>query len=85
LVTSITLPEELVEEEEWVAVVVQMVGPDLVPGLAVAPALVRAVLVAMGRPMLMVMAGVRAKVLAPMGLADKEPERVVVKDEVLVL
>jgi hypothetical protein len=38
----------------------------------------------MGKPMLMVMAGVRAKVLAPMGLADKEPERVVGKEKVRV-
>jgi hypothetical protein len=29
---------ELVEEEEWVAVVVQMADPDLVQGLSVAPA-----------------------------------------------
>jgi hypothetical protein len=28
--------------------------------------------------------GVRAKVLAPMGLADKEPERAVVKEVVRV-
>jgi hypothetical protein len=78
------MPRELVVEEEKVAVVVQMVEPDLVPGLVVAPALVRVVLVAMGKPMLMVMAGVRAKVLAPMGLADKEPERVVGKEKVRV-
>jgi hypothetical protein len=78
------MPRELVVEEEKVAVVVQMVEPDLVLGLVVAPALVRVVLVAMGKPMLMVMAGVRAKVLAPMGLADKEPERVVEKEKVRV-
>jgi hypothetical protein len=78
------MPRELVVEEEKVAVVVQMVEPDLVLGLVVAPALVRVVLVAMGKPMLMVMAGVRAKVLAPMGLADKEPERVVGKEKVRV-
>jgi hypothetical protein len=83
--TSITMPMELVEEEEWVVVVVQMVDPDLVPGLAVAPAQVLVDLLAMGMPMPMVMVGVRDKVLDPMGLAEKELERVVVKDMVLVL
>jgi hypothetical protein len=34
--------------------------------------------------MLTVMVGVRAEVLAPMGLADKEPERAVVKGLVRV-
>jgi hypothetical protein len=81
--TSITMPMELVEEEEWV--VVQMVDPDLVPGLAVAPAQVLVDLLAMGMPMPMVMVGVRDKVLEPMGLAEKELERVVVKDMVRVL
>jgi hypothetical protein len=35
--------------------------------------------------MLMVMVGVRAKELVPMGVADKELERVVVKEMVQVL
>jgi len=82
------MPTELVEEEEKVAVVVPMVEPDPVLGLAVAQALVRVVrhqpLVAMGLPLLTVMVGVRAKVLVPTGLVEKEPERVVVKDLVRV-
>jgi hypothetical protein len=78
------MPRELVEEEEQAAAVVQMAEPDLVPGPAVASALVRVVLLAVGRPMLVVVVGVRAKGLAPMGLADKEPERAVVKEVVRV-
>jgi len=82
------MPTELVEEEEKVAVAVPMVEPDPVLGLAAAPALLPVVrhqpLVAMGSPMLTVMVGVRAKVLALMGLAEKEPERAVVKDLVRV-
>jgi len=78
------MPTELVVEEEKVVVVVPMVEPDPAPGLAAAQALVRVVrhqlLVAMGLPRLTVMVGVRAMVLAQMGLAEKETERVVVKD-----
>jgi len=81
-VTRITMPRQLAEEKEEVLVVVQMVERDLVPGLAMAPALVRVVrhqpLSGMGLPMLKVMVGVKAKVLVPMGLADKEPGREVV-------
>lgn len=78
------MPRELVEEEEKAAAVVQMAEPDLVPGPAVALAVVRVVLLVVARPVLMVVVGVRAKVLAPMGLADKEPEGAVVKDLVRV-
>jgi len=82
------MPTELVEEEEKVAVVVPMVELDPVLGPAAAQALVRVVqhqpLVAMGSPLLTVMVGVRAKVLVPMGLAEKELETAVVKDLVRV-
>ena len=79
------MPMELVEEEEKVLVVVQRVEPDLVPGLAVAPALVRVVCHQPGMPLLTAMVGVRAKVLAPMGLAEKEAEWAVVKGLVRVV
>jgi len=86
--TRIPMPRELVEEQEEVPVVVQMVEQDLVPGLAMAPALVRVVrpqpLPVMGLQMLKVMVGVKAKVLVPMGLADKEPGREVVQEVVRV-
>jgi len=82
------MPTELVEEEEKVAVVVPRVELDLALGLAAALALVRVVwhqpLVAMGLPLLTVVVGARAKVLVQMGLAEKEPERAVVKDLVRV-
>jgi len=42
-VTSITMPRELVGAEVMVEVVVQMVDPGLVVGVALAPALVRVV------------------------------------------
>ena len=61
---------------------------DLVPGLALAPAVVPMVwhqpLMAVGMPMLTVTVGVRAQVLAPMGLAEKELEGAVVKEMVRV-
>ena len=78
------MPMQLVEEEDRVSVVAQMADPDLVPGLGVAPPLVRVVLLALGKPMLMLVVGVRAKVLVPMGPAEKESEGAVVKDLVRV-
>jgi hypothetical protein len=85
-VTRITMPMQLVEEEVKVPVVVQRVELDQVLGLAMAPALVRVVphqpLVGMGLPMLLVTVEVKAKVLVPMELAEKEPERVVVREMV---
>jgi hypothetical protein len=85
-VIRITMPRQLVEEEEKVLVVVQRVELDRVPGLAMALALVRVVphqhLAGMGLPMLLVMVEVKAKVLVPMGLAEKEPERAVVQEMV---
>jgi len=82
------MPRELVEDKEQVPVVVHMVDTDLVPGLAMAPALVRVVrqqpLVAMAMPKLTAWVGVRAQVLVPMALAEKEPERAVVKEMVRV-
>jgi len=82
------MPTEVVEEEDKVGVVVPRVELDPALGLAAASALVRVVwhqaLVAMGLPLLMVVVGARAKVLAQMGLAEKEPERAVVKDLVRV-
>jgi hypothetical protein len=84
-----TMPRELVGEEEKVPVVVQRVEPDLVPGLALDPALVRVVqhqpLPGMGMPMLMVMVVVKAKVLVPMGLAEKGLGRAAVKEVVRVV
>jgi hypothetical protein len=85
-VIRITMPRQLVEEEEKVLVVVQRVELDRVPGLAMALALVRVVphqhLAGMGLPMLLVTVEVKAKVLVPMGLAEKEPERAVVQEMV---
>jgi hypothetical protein len=85
-VTRITMPMQLVEEEVKVPVVVQRVELDQVLGLAMAPALVRVVphqpLVGMGLPMLLVTVEVKAKVLVPMELAEKEPERAVVREMV---
>jgi hypothetical protein len=87
-VARITMPRQLVEEEEKAPVVVQRVEPDLVPGLAMVPALVRVVrhqpLPGMGMPMLMVMVGVKAKVLVPMELAEKGRGRAAAKEVVRV-
>ena len=69
-------------------VVAQRVDTDPVTDLAMAPALVRVVrhqpLPAMGMPMLRVTVGVVAKVLVPMGRAEKEPVREVARDMVRV-
>jgi hypothetical protein len=87
-VTRITMPRQLVVEEEKVLVVVQRVEPDLVPVLVMAPALVRVVphqpLAGMGLPMLLVTVEVKAKVLVPKGLVEKEEGRAVVQEVVRV-
>ncbi|XBI89899.1 hypothetical protein VPH35_027643 [Triticum aestivum] len=87
-VTSITLPRDLVEEGGMVLAVVLKADPDPVPALAVATVLVRVAqrqpLVAMGMPVLMVRVGAVVEVVAQMGQADLEPERVLAKEKVRV-
>lgn len=87
-VTSITMPRELVEEEEEVLVVAHRVEPDPATGMALAPAPVRVArhqpLAAMGMPVLKVMVRVVAKVPVLMGLAEKDLERAAEKDTVRV-
>ena len=87
-ITSITLPRELVEEGGMVLAVVLKADPVPVPALAVATVLVRVAqrqrLVAMGMPVLMVRVGAEVEVVAQMGQADLEPERVLAKEKVRV-